>query len=617
MAERSKKQTNIIKRLKTRLGEDGPIRLRWENGTHLRIDRRLPFLCIHRSPLNPASGTARLLSGESASLILAPGDDGRAIIEMVVEAFQPLFGSFFILELWSRPDEEVHGSPQFFIHPGRDPHSRQLAEGFSEIILPMKLGEPAEVTISSDRPRPANLPPLLTRAFREKHKVVLLGLELSAFYEDKLGNAYPTVLRTFRRLLSHRLRRLFFDFVEKSTTLTSVNFQSLGPRDMVKLIWKVDQELEEVATSFSFLLQVTPINIHSAWLAFKRSNYQEDPRFVYRPFPQDPTELKRKLYAIAIEKVEEPTLYNVFLEKQHQIDLKITMVAKRRTPHFLYGSLSLYGDVQPDLYQDAKWILKELPTRNRDADPRLVEAEEFAELARAEVAYYQKQWAGFTPQVIVREDLEASVLCDRGNLLIGSRAKVAASRVEPLLHHEVGTHLLTYYNGRAQPLRQLALGLADYIEFQEGIAVLSEFLSGYLSRPRLRHLALRVLAVKNMIAGATLSENFHTIRAAYDFPPQKLFEILARVYRGGGLTKDAVYLRGLVSLLEHLRRGGELMPLFVGKIARHHIPLIQELQWRNVLIEAPLKPRLLSQPEALERLEALRAGKGLAPLLSL
>lgn len=609
-------KATVLEKLPELLQEDRPLRLQWENGSRLKIDRQLPFLCVHRQSSDEPGVTSQLLN-EASALLLAPGDSGRAVIEAIVRAFQPLFGSFFVLEIWSREAIGEHPAPEFSIHPGLDPNSRQMAEALAEDLRRMAMSEQVSAEITDQRPRPESMSPLLSKAFREEFSVVLLGLEVSAFYQDKAGRPYPLLMRTFRRLFSKSLRRLFFQFVDRFTTFSPPNFQTLGPRAMVKLVWQVDQELEEVSNSFSFLLQVTPINVQQAWLEFKRSNYEQDPRFVYRPFSLDPTELKRRLYAIPIEKVEEPTFYNIFLEKQHQLDLKITMISRRRTSHFLYGSLSLYGDVQPELVEQAHWILKELPTRPRDADPRLVSAEEFAELAREEIDYYRAQWPEFNPQVIVRDDLEASVMCDRGNLLIGSQASVAASRAEPLLHHEVGTHLVTYYNGRAQPLRQLALGLADYIEFQEGIAVLCEFLSGHLSRPRLRHLALRVLAVKNMVAGATLSENFRALREEYDFPARKLFEIMARVYRGGGLTKDAVYLRGLVSLLDHLQTGGRLLPLFVGKIARHHIPLIQELQWRNVLREAPLTPRLATMPEARSRLELLRKGPGLTPLLEI
>ena len=81
-----------------------------------------------------------------------------------------------------------------------------------------------------------------------------------------------------------------------------------------------------------------------------------------------------------------------------------------------------------------------------------------------------------------------------------------------------------------------------------------------------------------------------------------------RVYRGGGLTKDAVYLKGLVILLNYLKRGGALSPLFVGKITAADISLIRELQWRQVLHPAPLKPRYMDHPKTAEKLARLREG---------
>ena len=605
----------IIEKLPELLAEGKPIRVQWGHGSRLRLDRELPFLCVHRSYTSTETGTARLLNNNASAVIIAPEDNGRPVIEEIVRTLAPRFGSFFILEIWSKEAEGKHPPPEFLIHPGRDSNSMRLAEYLAQELRRLNLTEEPLVDISSQRPRPEQWGPLLPKSFREEHNVMLLGLEMAAVYQDSQGQPYPELLRSFRRAFDIRVRQLVFEFVQSFTSFRPPNFQTLGPRAMVKVVWQVDKELEEVSDSFSFLLQITPINLHQAWLSFKRSEYQEEPRFVYRPFELDPTELKRKLFSIPIEKVEEPTFYKIFLEKQHQLDTKINMIARRRTRHFLYGSLSLYGDVTPELAEQAHLILQIVPARTRDADPRLVDAEEFARQARREISLYRKQWEDFTPEVIVREDLETAVLCDSGNLLIGSRAKVPVSRVEPLIHHEVGTHLVTYYNGRAQPLRQLALGLADYIEFQEGIAVLSEFLSGHLSKPRLRYLALRVLAVDSMVKGATFAETYQRLKDAYEVPSKRLFDILSRVYRGGGLTKDAVYLRGLLSLLEYLRQGGELAPLFVGKIARHDIPVIQELQWRGVLREAPLQPRILSKREAKKRLRLLKDSTSLLPLL--
>jgi uncharacterized protein (TIGR02421 family) len=179
------------------------------------------------------------------------------------------------------------------------------------------------------------------------------------------------------------------------------------------------------------------------------------------------------------------------------------------------------------------------------------------------------------------------------------------------LSHEVGTHLLTYYNGRAQPFRQLHVGLAGYDELQEGLAVLGEYLVGGLSRTRLRLLAARVMAAHNIVDGASFLEVYRLLHQTHEFDQKTAFTITMRTFRGGGLIKDAVYLRGLVRILDYVKNRGELEPLYVGKIAAHHLPIIKELQWREVLRPLPLRPRFLDREDSLLRLNELRNGYSL------
>ena len=88
-----------------------------------------------------------------------------------------------------------------------------------------------------------------------------------------------------------------------------------------------------------------------------------------------------------------------------------------------------------------------------------------------------------------------------------------------------------------------------------------------------------------------------------------------RVHRGGGLTKDAVYLRGLVHLLSYLKEGNDLEPLLIGKIRQDYIPIVQELIYRNVLRPVPLKPRYLLDPTIKPKLEKLKEGISVFNLL--
>jgi uncharacterized protein (TIGR02421 family) len=187
--------------------------------------------------------------------------------------------------------------------------------------------------------------------------------------------------------------------------------------------------------------------------------------------------------------------------------------------------------------------------------------------------------------------------------------------VEALIQHEIGTHVLTYYNGRAQRLRHMSIGLASYDALQEGLAVLSEYLVGGLSRPRLRLLAARVVAARLVVEGASFIDTFRVLTETHGLAHRTAFVVTVRTHRGGGLTKDAVYLRGLKQLVDHLGRGGEVEELFIGKISLVHIPIVRELRWRGVLVEPPLLPRWMKLPDSLERLAQLRRGVSVIKLI--
>jgi hypothetical protein len=162
-----------------------------------------------------------------------------------------------------------------------------------------------------------------------------------------------------------------------------------------------------------------------------------------------------------------------------------------------------------------------------------------------------------------------------------------------LLHHEVGTHVVTYQNGARQPLTLLTIGLPGYDETQEGLAVLAEYLTGGLDPRRLRVLAARVVAIGKMLDGAGFLEIFESLRAEHRIPTRTAWSIAIRVVVGGGSVKDAIYLRGITRILEALAEGSSLDVLFVGKLALDHIPLIQDLLDREVL-QAPWDPSTLA-----------------------
>ncbi len=624
MIERNAITDQFIHAICERLVENKRVRRTLPIWGRVHIDRQLPFLCVYRRPLvRIDAGTDRVVTSE-ASYLFASGvrrlhaglaELVRAIAQILVDRF----GAFLILEIWAGEttgDDELASpevsKPRFriLVPPRQDPGS--CIGTFHRALARIKTGrQPAEVeVVRAGRWWPRSFSPILPASVAGQLECSLLGLEVRPVYRDAArGEAYPLILREFRRGLTRALRQAFYEFMRTRTTHRPPHFHTLGRRTVVKAVWEVDQRMAEVSDSFDFLLQVTPVNAHQAWREFQETRFERAPVFHYRPSLADPTILKRRLYDVPIERIEDPTLAELFRGKQDELDRRLTMLLDIDSKRFVHGSLQLFGGVDGEMKQLAEQLLNRFPSRtSQDSRSGQLDAMSFAKLAQKEIEYYRQHRPEVDARVHVRDDIAVGLLVSHGSLLIDKDARVPLARAEALLQHEIGTHVLTYHNGRAQPFRQLYSGLAGYEALQEGLAVLAEYLVGGLNRPRVRMLAARLVAARDMIDGASFVEAFRELHRAYNFKRRTAFDVTMRIYRGGGLTKDVVYLRGLSRLLQYLGEGGELEPLLVGKIALDHTAIMRELHLREVLCPPPLRPRYLDDPQVAGKLAKVRQG---------
>ena len=616
----------FVQSLCARLAEGKTVRRSLPRGGRVHIDRRLPVLFVLRRP--PEDGDHRidaLIRGESSCLVASADRDQQKgialLVRRIAETMRGVFGAFLVLELWASEEfegeeelEEFQPAFRILLPRGKalDSTARELEAALGRIKIK---GQRARATLlPGGRTAPPGLPPLIP--VREANKSAsCLGLALRPIqWDPDTEEAFPLVRRALHRGLSRALKKGAFEFMRTHTELRLPHFHSLGRRSMVKAVWEVDRKLAELNNGFDSLLLVTPTNPQSAWRAFRRRRYAKEPHFEYRALPFDPALAKRALFRIPVERIEDPTLELMFREQQATLDRKLGMLGARGTERFRYASLELYGDVGPELMATALEILATVPARSRERSRgETVGAEAFAARAREEIEKYRAVHPALACRVEIRPDL-IGLLVSQGNLLVSTESKIPGSRVEALVAHEIGTHVLTYANGQAQPFQQLHIGLPDYDELQEGLAVLAEYLVGGFSPARLRLLAARVVAVRRMAAGASFLEVFRELVDGHRFALPVAFNITMRVFRSGGLAKDAVYLKGLIELLAYLGEGGALDPLYVGKLALDHVPMISELQWRKVLSPAPLRPYHLDLPEARARLERVREGLTVAQL---
>jgi uncharacterized protein (TIGR02421 family) len=615
----------LIQSIRKRLGANQRVRRTLPAGGRLNIDRQLPFLVVHRPRRGQAVDLARFVHGEASYLVAPRGTAHRAQVSQLVsgiaEDMVAVFGAFGIIELWAEEDARNEESdngvdqPRFSIAVAKAdtgaPAVRALETNLRNISI---LGKKAEVTFDVGRTAPPGLRRLSPRVGATDSPIRWLGIGMRPIHVDRVtGTEYPTVARNLHRQLSRAMQRTAFEFARRQTTQRPRHYQALGRRAFVKAARTADHQLSDIASSFDLLLLVTPVNTEKEYRRFTKNKGGRAPRFEYRPLDVDATMLKRRLYATPVERVEDPTLEALFREKQRELSLKLDLLSDRGTPRFLHTGVALYGTVDQSTLTSATDLLDKLGHEKDTRPKKPVLAQEVARRAEAELERYRAMMPEMKATVTVRDDLTSLMVSD-GHVLVGSSVRVPSDRVNALIQHEVGTHVVTFWNGSVQPLRLLSTGLAGHDELQEGFAVLAEHLVGGLTPGRLRTLAGRVIAAESIIDGAEFMDTYRVLKDDNQFLPRTAFQITTRVHRGGGLVKDAVYLRGLKKVVDYLADGGRLDTLLVGKISVEHTAVIEELQRRGLLKPPPLRPAYLDDPDTFYRLEDLRRSPDLLGL---
>lgn len=593
------------------LRQQTPIRKDLPGGGRLHLDRPLPFLFLHIA--KPGKDEIVAQAATRANAAYAIGSNSPALrdaIKLVVEAALHQFGfalivSFSELAQPEAPDDDPTLLP-LEVHIEPSAGAMRAAEAFKAAILAN-----SEVRLPKVELFPAAGSSL--DGLEEMGSCHHLTVRIRPIYrEPSSGAIYPDV--------RERLVAFLFDAGLQACAAmfkpgSIKSHRSLGRKAFVEAVKRVDRSLDEIASSFDVLLAVTPINAEQAFERFVAGGLNEAPEFLYRPLTIRVEDAKQKLHAIAFDQMEDPVLYGLYREKQREMDLQLSLVAARERRTFVELGRALYGPVEPTLLIAAEQILESLGAEGVQpgvAEAPVAEASFVEDRAELMVAAYRAIYPDFAAEIDLRDDLPSGLLVSRDRLLISRSTRMDRRRVEPLLAHEVGVHLLTYFNGSAQGLNIFRSGLSGYEGMQEGLAVFAEYLAGGMTSDRLRLIAARVIACDAMLKGAAFGEVFHIMLDRCGLAADVAFNTTVRVYRGGGFPKDAIYLRGLLELLDHLKRDGTLAPFWMGKIAASHFSVMEELASRGLLRGVSVEPLFLGTSTGKERLE--RARRGLKPV---
>ena len=213
--------------------------------------------------------------------------------------------------------------------------------------------------------------------------------------------------------------------------------------------------------------------------------------------------------------------------------------------------------------------------------------------------------------VVLDPDLIAKAAAGATRIRLRTTASFSDYDRDQLLQHEAFVHSLSALNGRLQPvLGSLALSSPRATATQEGLATFAEQITGSIDISRMKRLSLRIEAVAMAMEGADFIEVFRYFLDAGQ-SPEESFASAQRVFRGvpttGGaaFTKDAVYLRGLVSVHTFFRwamRQRKLRLcrwLFAGQMTLVDVQRFAPLFESGVLLPPRWMPRWIARANGL------------------
>lgn len=590
---------------------NGAIQKALPGGGFLHIDRRLPFICLYRQPKTFTDvGTSDLLLGQASYILVAEqvaeSANFKHLLTGIAAMLSKGFGTFLFFEIWATTqNDEDHCFRLELATTSINPPQSMLEDTEDALLDVSLVYDELELRLHYIKHLlPGNMKALFNEQQLLANNQFWLGLGIAPVYRRN-NKVLPYEIKLLKAAMTKALRRMFYAFIHAYTSHTPAHYHELGHRSISEQVLKIDHQLAKIRDQFDILFHVTPVNTDEAWEKFKQSGFDTQPVFKYRSRPIDPNLLKRKLYGIEIESIEDPALLHLFLTQREEISRLLTMIDDRNTANFQYGSLQVYGAVDSTLKAAAKQIFEYNAVAADGVQDRPLNAQAFAKEAAVMLSEYQKQCQDFHFALEIRDDVPG-ILVSRGKLMVGQSATFSRDRVQAILAHEIGTHIVTYFNGMAQPFQQFHSGMSDYEGLQEGLAVFSEFLVGGLSRRRMHTLAGRIYAVDAMTQGAEFNEVFRLLTDELGFSVEQAFLISMRVFRGGGFTKDVVYLRGLLELIEYLQNHQSLEILYIGKIATKHLSFIKELKWRTMLNDIRLTPHYLHTPQAKQKIDLIR-----------
>ncbi len=351
-----------------------------------------------------------------------------------------------------------------------------------------------------------------------------------------------------------------------------------------KALLQIDHNIDELVKQIELLSYVNPTNIEEEKERFFDSKYLTDPVFKYPEIDFDKFNLHRELFTQPLENIEDKEIKQLYEDIIYTYSGLIQCIETiGEGKKFYYNSLHSFGTPTEKDVENAKFILHfEDDEDIEQFQPKYsaLETEQFFKdySKRYDFTYHIKHSGKMSAIAMVLNNIKT--------LVLNKNHTYSENEIAVLTNHEIGVHMVTTMNGLLHPLKIFSHGFPNNEETQEGVAVLAEYMSNNLTVKRLKELAYRVMAVDSLAKGYSFSKTFRLLHNSYDLDRETAFYITVRAHRGGGFTKDYLYLTGLKKVYDYYKQGNDLNLLLTGKVSLGYVNEIRSLIDKGLAVPA-------------------------------
>lgn len=342
-----------------------------------------------------------------------------------------------------------------------------------------------------------------------------------------------------------------------------------------KRLKNIDAKICELDSQIKLLSYINPRNLSEQKAIFL--NHPEfSPRFFYRSCDLDFSFFRNELKKIPKVNHE---LFPLYEAKIEEIKWKLSLLECRNSLEFGDFSKKIFGSVTKTLYQEVLGFLQDNKLVSDKSEE--LDTKKSIEILEAFLKEHKlSHW-----KIKIMEDSVADIqVTKKGFILLKKKASFQENRLKALLSHEIGTHVFRFENGKLQPLRILERGTAHYLKTEEGLAIWNQNQLGIPLGEKFLTPAYLVVAIY-MAGKMSFLDLFHYLKNTFEVSDDLVWKLCVKAKRGlqntelkTAFTKDVIYFSGNREVEKFVKKGGEIVDLYVGKIGIKDLPLIQKIE---------------------------------------